>query len=227
MLGSSHSHDIRYPDDAWNLYSMLDTEACRALNAVRPTAVPVPVAAAVPAVAVDPVLGVFKPFARRLDRDDHTQVLVSDADDEMLLILHFLSPVSIRKLMVIGGSSGGNGGNNEQQPARLSCYCDQENIDFNNVEDFRPAQSFNLPANPMGTVELITTLHAFTNITTLVLYFQGNLGDVESSVLSYIGMQGDHTHYKREAVNTVYEVLCNGQDICQPEDAHGATHHMH
>ena len=59
------------------------------------------------------------------------------------------------------------------------------------------------------------------------MYFQGNLGGVDSSTLRYIGLQGDHTHYKREAVHTVYEVLCNGQDICQPEDAHGATSHMH
>jgi hypothetical protein len=27
MIGGIHSHDIQYPDDNWNLYSMLDHEA--------------------------------------------------------------------------------------------------------------------------------------------------------------------------------------------------------
>lgn len=32
-------------------------------------------------------------------------------------------------------------------------------------------------------------------------------------------MVGEHTHYRREAVDTVYELLCTGQDIVQPEDS--------
>jgi hypothetical protein len=202
MVGASHSHDVRYPDDTWNLYAMLDTETTTALNVTRPR----------------DVMGIFKPFVKRLETEP---LLISDADDEMILTLRFTSPVTIRKLMIIGGT------NPDQQPATLRCYPKQENIDFNNVETFRPAQTFNLQPNPEGTVELITTLHQYTNVSTLVLYFQGNLGGLENSSLRYIGMQGDHTHYKREAVHTVYEVLCNGQDICQPEDALGAAGHMH
>jgi hypothetical protein len=48
-----------------------------------------------------------------------------------------------------------------------------------------------------------------------------------SSTLLYdIGMQGDHTHYRREAVDTVYEMLCNGTDI-HHDDAVGAARHLH
>ncbi len=202
MVGAAHSHDVRYPDDTWNLYAMLDTETTSALNVTRP----------------GDVLGIFKPFVKRLETEP---ILISDADDEIIIALRFTSPVTVRKLMIIGGP------NINQQPARLRCYPEQENIDFNNIEDFRPAQTFNLQPNGEGTQELITTLHQYTNISTLVLHLQGNLGDLESSTLRYIGLQGDHTHYKREAVHTVYEVLCNGQDICQPEDAHGTTSHLH
>ena len=42
-----------------------------------------------------------------------------------------------------------------------------------------------------------------------------------------IGLQGEHTHYRREAVDTVYEVLCNGQDIVQPEDQTGSQETSH
>ena len=41
------------------------------------------------------------------------------------------------------------------------------------------------------------------------------------------GLQGEHTHFRREAVDTVYEVLCNGQDIEQPEDSIGGTETAH
>ena len=83
--------------------------------------------------------------------------------------------------------------------------------------------------NPDGTVELITAVHPFTNINTLTLYITENYGH-ETTALRYVGMQGEHTHFRREAVDTIYEVLCNGQDIEQPEDALGGTataHHMH
>lgn len=36
-------------------------------------------------------------------------------------------------------------------------------------------------------------------------------------------MQREHTHYRREAVNTTCEVLCAGQDIVQPEESLGQS----
>lgn len=203
MAGSSHSHDSRYPDDNWNLYSMLDPEGTTALNVTRST----------------DVMGIFKPHALKLNSE---HVLMSDADAEIIITCRFTSPVSVRKLMVIGG------GSEEHHPSQLKCFVQQDNIDFNNIEEFRPVQVFNLPVNATGTVELTTVLHPFTNISTLTFYFPANHGESDSTIIQYIGMQGEHTHYKREAVDTVYEVLCNGQDIHQPEDALGShAHHMH
>lgn len=203
MVGSSHSHDSRFPDDTWNLYSMLDAESTSALNVTRR----------------GDVMAIFKPHALRLSGES---VLMSDADGEVIITARFTSPVSVRKLMVIGG------GDEDHHPAMLRCYVQQDNIDFQNVEEFRPAQEFRLPINAGGTVELTTVLQPFTNISTLTFYFPRNHGDGDSTIIQYIGMQGEHTHYKREAVDTVYEVLCNGQDIHQPEDAMGAhAHHMH
>jgi hypothetical protein len=148
-------------------------------------------------------------------------VLLSDADDEIIITCRFTSPCTLRKMMIIGGD------NIEQQPATLHCFVEKDNIDFTNIDDHRPVQSFSLAANPEGTVELFTNLRHFTNVSTLTLHFKGNLGGMETSSLRYVGLQGDHTHYRREAVNTVYEVLCNGQDICQPEDSNGASAHFH
>ena len=100
-------------------------------------------------------------------------------------------------------------------------------IDFTNVSEFRAAQDFTLPINKAGNIEFTTVIAPFTNITSLAFYFPTNHGH-ESTVIKYIGMQGEHTHYRREAVDATYEVLCNGQDIIQPESERGASSsHMH
>lgn len=136
-------------------------------------------------------------------------------------MIRFTSPVHLRKIMIIGG------GENSQHPSTLKCYPNKEAIDFANVGEFIAAQEFNLPVNQAGTVEFSTVIAPFTNVTSLTFYFPTNHGH-ECTVLKYIGMQGEHTHYRREAVDATYEVLCNGQDIIQPESEKGASsHHMH
>jgi hypothetical protein len=40
---------------------------------------------------------------------------------------------------------------------------------------------------------------------------------------SILGMQGDHTHYRREAVDAQYETIGMGTDIKQPEDSLGGA----
>ena len=203
FAGASHSHDVQFPDDTWNLYSMLDPEGVTALNATHP----------------EQALGIFKPHVHRLTEQPE---IISDADPELLVVVRFTSPVHIRKIMIIGG------GIPENHPSSLKCYVNHENIDFTNLEALRPAQEFRLPVNEEGTVELTTVLRQFTNVTTMAFFFPTNYGD-ENTVIKYIGMQGDHTHYRREAVDTFYEVLCTGHDISQPNDQGAAnlTSHMH
>lgn len=158
-------------------------------------------------------VGIFKPFAHRLSP---LPELISDADAEIIVFARFTSPVHIRKLMVIGG------GDESHHPAQLKCYVNKEGVDFTSIESLNPAQCFTLPVNREGVVEFVTALQPFTNVTTIAFYFPANHGDEETTAIQYIGMQGEHTHYRREAVDTTYEVLCNGQDICQPEDILGA-----
>eukprot|EP01031_Cornospumella_fuschlensis_P052959 gene52959-64695_t len=53
MAGAGHSHDTKYPDDTWNLYAMLDTDAVTALNVTRPR----------------DTIGIFKPHVHRFDEE--------------------------------------------------------------------------------------------------------------------------------------------------------------
>lgn len=202
MPGAGHSHDPEFPDDDWNLYSMLDVDATRALNITVPAN----------------TLAVFKPFARRLNPEPF---VLSDADSEVIFICVFTSPVTVRKIMVIGaGEDAGN------RPICVRLFPNRADLDFNNAEDTTPAQEFDLPINAVGTAEMLTNLPRFSNITSLALYFTGNYGDTTTTAIQYIGLQGDHSHYRREPVHTTYEVLCNGQDVEHTESTN-LSHHLH
>ena len=203
VSGGLHSHDPQYPDDDWNLYSMLDADKVIALNATRP----------------DHAIGIFKPFVLRLNP---TPEIISDADEELIVTVVFTSPCHIRKFMVIGG------GNINQHPSVMKCFVNVDHIDFTNVSTYNPTQQFPLPVNSDGSVEIYTSTHLFKNVTSLTFHFPTNHGEIDQTIIKYIGMQGEHTHYRREAVHTMYEVLCNGQDIEQ-EQGSVANHagHMH
>ena len=202
MYGAMHSHNPEYPDDSWNLYAMLNTAETTSLNVTNRA----------------DTIGIFKPHARRLDVEPK---LVSDADQEIIIVVKFISPVNVRKMIVIGGGEPG------QHPSSVRCYVNIDNIDFANINDMHAAQEFNLPINQEGTVELTTSIHPFTTVNTLTLYFPANHGENDVSCIQYIGLQGEHTHYRREAVHTDYELLCSGQDTEVHTDEERAGHHLH
>lgn len=152
-------------------------------------------------------MSIFKPYALRLNPNPH---LISDADEEIIICARFISPVSVRKIIIMGLTT-----DQPSHPQTCKCYPNQEGIDFSSIQSYTPAQEFNLPVNLDGSVELTTVLHAFSMINSLVFYFSSNYGS-DYTTIQYIGMQGDHTHYRREAVHATYEVLCTEQH----NDAH-------
>lgn len=202
MIGGAHSHDPEYPDDDWNLYSMLDANETRFLNITHAAS----------------GIRVFKPFVRRFEADPH---IISDADSEIIVTAVFTSPCILRKFMIIGG------GDPDHHPSHVKLYVNNDTLDFQNISEVLPTQEFDLQVNLNGSVEVLTAMHRFANISSLTMYFTGNHGDLESTIIQYIGLQGDHSHYRREPVHTMYEVLCNGQDIPQMEEAAGSHSHMH
>ena len=72
--------------------------------------------------------------------------------------------------------------------------------DFTNIGDYGVTEGFNLPVNPDGTAELtISQPHNFNNVTCLTLHFPVNYSEDEDvlTMIQYIGLQGEHTHYRR------------------------------
>jgi len=153
--------------------------------------------------------GILRPFVYRLA---DAPAVVSNCDQELIINITFTSPCHIRKMMFIGG------GPDEQHPLTIKAYTNKDNVDFTNVQDLKPVQVFaNLPINDAGTQEQMTVLRQFTNINNLTLYITDNHG-AATTTLRYLGLQGEHTHYRREAVDAEYEVLCTGQDVQAPDE---------
>jgi len=180
--GAGHSHSVEYPDDSWNLYQHVDR--AEALNAQD---------------GAD-AARVLRPFVRRLDTDGS---FASDGDEELLVKVTFLAPVALRRLMVIGA------GDPEAHPSHVKVYVNRENLDFQSLEDIRPAFESALPPNAPGEAYVnLHPPHAFASVTNVALFFDANHGGTDETALQYVGMQGDHSHDKREAVNATYELLC-------------------
>jgi hypothetical protein len=179
---STDSHDAENPEDAWNLYQHIDQEEIAALNAEEGMT----------------AMSVFKPHARMIETEPK---LVSDADEELIIVVPFTSPVHIRRLCVIGSGEEGS------HPNYLKCFVNMDGIDFNSAQDINPSQAFELPINTDGQVHMTTSIAKFTNVTRIAFYFTGNHGDEEQTGVQYIGMQGEHTHGQRRAVHTSYELI--------------------
>lgn len=144
----------------------------------------------------------------------------SDADQEIIVNISFVSPVHLRKICIIGGSNGSH-------PNELRCFVNRSHVDFTEINDIQPTQIFAVPINMDGNAELITAVHPFTNIQSLALYFPSNHGDEDATSIKYIGLQGEHTHFRREAVDTIYEVLCTGEELREASDISGIQSHFH
>ena len=197
MGRGAHSHDPEHPEDTWNLYQHI--AHATALNATEPHA-----------------LGIFKPHAQRCQTDS----VVKSNDQELLIKVSFSTPVHVRRIMVIGGGIGG-GIDGGSHPLLMKVYVNRDNIDFSDVEnEVEAAQKVSLAVNETGEAFIHTAPpHLFTNLTSIAFFIAENHSNGEvDTVVRYIGMQGEHTHDRAEAVHAVYEL------VCQDDSAHGHGH---
>lgn len=111
-------------------------------------------------------------------------------------------------------------------------FINREDIDFENVEDLKPTQEFELAENPNGDLEynvkyalkslksikifaltfffffFVRSAAKFLNLSSITFFFPSNFG-ADSTEIFYIGMKGDFLHAKREPIITSYELKPN------------------
>ncbi|KAI0557308.1 PITH domain containing protein [Gracilaria domingensis] len=179
-----HDHDHDHGDDAggeaWALFEQVNTNALVCLNEAQPNS----------------LKNVLRPWNKRSDPSLPT--LKSDADEQLLMCIPFVSPVKIKSICVIGAGDVEN-------PSHMKAFINDATLDFSSVERKKPIQEWDLTErNVDGTIEYPTKYTKFQNVSKLWLFVSSNFG-ADFTEIRYIGLKGEYTKYRREAVNTVYE----------------------
>lgn len=179
-----HDHDHDHGEDtggeAWSLFEQVDTNGLICLNELEPNS----------------LQHVLRPWHER--NNPSLPILTSDADEQLLMCIPFTSPVKIKSVCVIGAGDVEN-------PAKLAAFVNNESMDFAEAESSRAVQEWDLvERNVDGSVEYPTKFTKFQNVSKLWLFVKSNFGGEVTKVM-YVGLKGEFTKYKREAVHTVYE----------------------
>mmetsp|Transcript_32964 Transcript_32964/g.94677 ORF Transcript_32964/g.94677 Transcript_32964/m.94677 type:complete len:220 (-) Transcript_32964:129-788(-) len=212
----SHSHDET--EDAWNLYQHV--ERVEGLNV---------------ADGMEDLRCLFKPFARR--RDPLPAVASAD-DGELIVKVWFKSPVTIRQLCVAScgghrveepgapGATTGGGMSCGSAPATLRCFTSPaaDGLDFAGIDDIAPSQTMELPPNPQADIATPCSMKHFNQVTFVLFHFQGRPGSGATRI-SYLGLQGVHSHASRQVVDAKYECLHFNHDV-QARDERAASGDM-
>jgi hypothetical protein len=138
---------------------------------------------------------VFKTQENKLESD--LSVLSNEGDPELLIYVPFICPVKVLSICVIGGGNGAT-------PRELRVFKNHENLDFANVEGMTPVQTFEVFENPYGEIEFPTRVSKFSNTNSLYLHFPTSSG-ADYMEITYIGIKGESSNYRRAAIIAVYE----------------------
>lgn len=200
-MACTHSHDCAEHEcaAAWSLYKHIDLPRVWALNeAIEGSA-----------------KNVFKSWELRLD-DSNAYLESNEGDPELLLFIPFTTDVKIKSISIIGGEEG-------RSPSKMRAFINREDLDFSIVGAMSPVQEWELAENFQGELEYQTRYAKFQGVASLILHFPENFGG-ETTRVSFIGLQGEATQIKRDAItNVVYEALPNPAEHKFPSENHAPT----
>eukprot|EP00472_Partenskyella_glossopodia_P001550 CAMPEP_0197532680 /NCGR_PEP_ID=MMETSP1318-20131121/40596_1 /TAXON_ID=552666 /ORGANISM="Partenskyella glossopodia, Strain RCC365" /LENGTH=208 /DNA_ID=CAMNT_0043089319 /DNA_START=1 /DNA_END=627 /DNA_ORIENTATION=+ len=137
----------------------------------------------------------IKAYDDRLD--EKLFVKSSEGDGELIIHIPFTVQVKIKSFSVIGGDDG-------SAPNAVKLWKNRDDIDFDNAEDVKCDQEFNLVYDKDGSVEYPVRMHRFNNASSITMFFPGNFDD-DTTQINYIGLKGEGTQNKRAIVHAVYE----------------------
>ncbi|KAK8970870.1 hypothetical protein KSP40_PGU003477 [Platanthera guangdongensis] len=143
----------------------------------------------------------FKLLFQRLNFSNHF-LESNEGDPELLIFIPFTSDVKIKSISVIGGAGGAS-------PSKMRAFINRDDIDFSDAQNMQSVQDWELAENLQGLLEYQTRYARFQSVASLTLHFPVNFG-AETTKIFYIGLRGEATQLKRDAVaNIVYELYPN------------------
>ena len=189
--GGHDGHDHDGPDRGaeFSLYQYIDIPNVRCLNEAEP----------------NQCRHLFKSWDRRLDPSQPT---LSDADEQLILIIPFTGNMKIKSIALWS--------NNDrlQSPDRMQVFVNRDDIDFDSVESTTPTQEWELVERaPDGdVVEYPTKMAKFSGVRSLAIFLPSNFGRRDVTRLDYVGFKGEFEEFKKDPIVTVYELNANPAD---------------
>ncbi|GJS22275.1 PITH domain-containing protein 1 [Tanacetum coccineum] len=135
------------------------------------------------------------------------------------MVKKFTSDVKIKSISIVGGADG-------TSPSKMRAFINREGIDFSDAQSMQAVQEWDLAENLQGVLEYQTRYSKFQGVGNLTLHFPDNFGG-DTSRIQYIGLKGEATQLKRDAVvNIVYELMPNPSDHKAKSETGGGMSHV-
>lgn len=185
----SHAHDCEASDcgTAFSLYKHITLDHVKCFNEETP----------------DTCKGVFRAWQDRLQVLDNP--LRSNEDDpELLLFIPLDGAVKLQGIQVIGGSPS-------TAPSKVKLYTNRDDLDFSAVQSVPPVQELELQADQQGLLEYPVQAAKFNGVHSLYMYFPESFGGGQTEI-HFIGLKGEFTERRRQAVQAVYESRAMPED---------------
>ncbi|RKP12344.1 galactose-binding domain-like protein [Piptocephalis cylindrospora] len=185
--GHDHDHDHVSSEEPTKdfLYECIDLENVRVLNSTDPTS----------------GIKLIKPWHRRLDTTD---IVESDADDQLIIHVPFTGNVRLNSILLRTFPD-------DSAPKSLKVYTNREDVDFETVEASTATQEWELAQGASEISDYRVRASKFSNVHCITLFFPESF-DGDTSKLSFLGFRGDWIQAKKEPVVTVYEARPNVKD---------------
>jgi len=159
---------------------------------------------------------VFKPWE---NRQETTEFVVSDADEELLFNIPFTGNVKLKGVIVKGGEF-------DTHPDKMRLFKNRPNMTFDDAGSAAD-QEFSLVRDLDGTVQYKPKIVTFSSVHHLTIHFPSNFGD-DNTKIYYIGLAGEFTKETRAGVvNAVYEARPMVKDHKQDLKDEGTFQEMH
>jgi hypothetical protein len=111
--------------------------------------------------------------------------LISDADEQLLLNIVFQGVVKIHSFKLVGTG--------DEAPKKVRFFINQVSLGFDNVEDLKPIQTFELsPENATDDSKdpILVNFVQYQKVSHLSIFVESNQGDGDRTILNKVRIYG-------------------------------------
>lgn len=147
---------------------------------------------------------VFKPWDLRYD---DTDIVESDADDQLLFQVPFAGAATLKSILVRIFP-------NETAPHSFSLFPNRTDLDFDTIGDVQATETFEFPLTFEGShiFEFSVKTRLYQNLQNLNIFFTKSDGSDDPTQIAYIGLRGSFVPFKGDPVVTIYEATPRPSD---------------